>query len=260
MTAAASLIRSGRQRGFTYASVVILVMVIGLVGAASLRLGVTLQRAVAERALLDIGMEYSSALASYAAATPAGQPNYPNSFQELLKDPRFPQLRRHLRKVYVDPMTGTAEWGIVKANENGGILAIYSLSKATPIKIANFPQRFAAFEGKTSLADWKFSGEGVEALGGKGGAAGGQQSGQQPGQPAKPGAGSPAGQPPGFPPGGAGIGQAPGGKPGTPQEPPKPAEPEPEPEPPQEPQEPPQEPQAPPEPPREPPPEPQQKP
>ena len=40
MTAAASPIRSGRQHGFTYVSVVILVMIIGLVGAASLRLGV----------------------------------------------------------------------------------------------------------------------------------------------------------------------------------------------------------------------------
>ena len=133
MTAAASHIRSGRQHGFTYVSVVILVAIIGLVGATSLRLGTTMQRAAAEQALLDIGMEYSNALASYAAATPEGQPNYPKSFAELLKDPRFPHLRRHLRRVYVDPMTGKAEWGLVKANENGGILAIYSLSKATPI-------------------------------------------------------------------------------------------------------------------------------
>ncbi|MCE3264625.1 MAG: hypothetical protein K0R43_3704 [Pseudoduganella sp.] len=237
MTAAASPIPSGSQRGFTYVSVVILVMVIGLVGAASLRLGVTLQRAAAEQALLDIGMEYSNALASYAAATPDGQPNYPNSFQELLKDPRFPQLRRHLRRVYVDPMTGKAEWGIVKAHENGGILAIHSLSKAAPIKIANFPPRFLAFEGKASLSEWRFSGEGVQVAGGKGAEA---MAGQTPGQPAKPGTGVPPGTQPGLPPGSS--------KPGMPQEPPKPVEPEPEPEPeaPQEPQEPPQEPQEPP--------------
>lgn len=231
MTAAASPIPSGNQRGFTYVSVVILVMIIGLVGAASLRLGVTLQRAAAEQALLDIGIEYSNALASYAAATPDGQPNYPNSFQELLKDPRFPQLRRHLRRIYVDPMTGKAEWGIVKAHENGGILAIHSLSKAAPIKIANFPPRFLAFEDKASLSEWRFSGEGVQVPGGKGGEA---MTGQQPGQPAKPGTGVPPGTQPGLPP---------GSKPGMPQEPPKPVEPEPEPEPPQEPQEPPQEPQ-----------------
>ena len=42
----------------------------------------------AEQALLDIGIEYSNALASYAAATPQGQPNYPKSFAELLKDPK----------------------------------------------------------------------------------------------------------------------------------------------------------------------------
>ncbi len=248
MTAAASHIRSGRQHGFTYVSVVILVAIIGLVGATSLRLGTTMQRAAAEQALLDIGMEYSNALASYAAATPEGQPNYPKSFAELLKDPRFPQLRRHLRRVYVDPMTGKAEWGLVKANENGGILAIYSLSKATPIKIGNFPPRFVAFEGKTSLADWKFSGEGVQIAGAKG--ADGQQPGQQPGQPAKPGSGMQPGSPmtgvTGTEPGGL-NGTQPGSKPGTPQEPPQPVEP------PEPPQEPPPEPQEPQEPPAEPP-------
>ncbi len=245
MTAMASPIPSGRQQGFTYASVAILVAVIGLVGAMSLRLGTTMQRAAAERALLDIGTEYSNALASYAAATPAGQPNYPHSFAELLKDPRFPQLRRHLRRIYVDPMTGKAEWGLVKANENGGILAIYSLSKAAPIKIGNFPQRFAAFEGKASLSDWKFTGEGVEMAGAKGANA---PNGQQPGAGQKPGTGMPPGIIPGMQPG-TQPGMQPGSKPGNPQtpqapqEPPKPVEPQPEPEPPQEPQEPPQEPQ-----------------
>lgn len=242
MTATASLIRSGRQHGFTYVSVVILVTIVGLVGAASLRLGVTLQRAVAEQALLDIGIEYSNALASYAAATPQGQPNYPKSFAELLKDPRFPQLRRHLRRVYVDPMTGKAEWGIVKATENGGILGIYSLAKGTPIKIGNFPARFFAFEGRTSYAEWKFSGEGVQVPGAKGGD--GQQAGQQPGQPNKPGAGMPPGGMTGTPPGtqpGTQPGTPIGGKPGTPQDQSKPNEPQPAPEP-EPPQEPPQEP------------------
>jgi len=247
MTATASHIRSFKQQGFTYVSVVILVMIVGLIGAASLRLGVTLQRTFAEQALLDIGMEYSNALASYAAATPQGQPNYPKSFAELLKDPRFPQLRRHLRRVYVDPMTGKAEWGIVKATENGGILGIYSLSKAVPIKIGNFPARFAAFEGRTSYADWKFSGEGVQVPGTKGGD--GQQAGQQPGQPTKPGSGMPSSPMTGTQPG-----TPIGGKPGTPQqdqskpdEPPPAPEPEPPQEPSQEPQESPQEPPAQPE-------------
>ncbi|HEY5798925.1 MAG TPA: type II secretion system protein [Burkholderiaceae bacterium] len=242
MTAAASPIRNSEQRGFTYVSVVILVAIIGLVVTVSLRLGTTMQRVAAEQELLNIGIEYSNALASYAAATPSGQPNYPNSFAELLKDPRSPQLRRHLRRVYVDPMTGKAEWGIMKANENGGILAIYSLSKAAPIKIGNFPPRFVAFEGKASLGDWKFSGEGVQVPGSKGAE---QADGQQPNMPAKPGSGMLPGTTPGMTPGttpgtpiGSPISTPSSSKPGTPQEPPKPVEPEPEPEPPQESQEP----------------------
>ena len=185
MTAAASLIRTGKQRGFTYLSVVILVAIIGLVGAATLRLGVTMQRAAAEEELLRIGAEFSDALQSYAAATPAGQPTFPPSLNELLKDPRFPQVRRHLRRIYVDPMTGKPEWGLVRAGINkpgtpgavpgamptgapptssmsaqeGGIIGIYSLSSAEPIKIGNFPQRFVSFEGKAHVSDWKFTAE-----------------------------------------------------------------------------------------------------
>ncbi|WP_395406770.1 type II secretion system protein [Pseudoduganella sp. UC29_106] len=192
MTAAASLIRTGRQRGFTYLSVVILVAIIGLVGAATLRLGVTMQRAAAEEELLRIGAEFSDALQSYAAATPAGQPTFPPSLKELLKDPRFPQVRRHLRRIYVDPMTGKPEWGLVRAGINkpgtpgavpgatpgapgvpptsepptssmsageGGIIGIYSFSSAEPIKIGNFPQRFVRFEGKAHVSDWKFTAE-----------------------------------------------------------------------------------------------------
>jgi len=239
MTAAASLILNGKQRGFTYVSVVILVATIGLVAATSLRLGSTLQRAAAEQELLRIGMEFSNALASYAAATPEGQPNFPPSLKELLRDPRFPQTRRHLRRIYVDPLTGTQEWGLVQATDKGGILAVYSLAKGTPVKIGNFPVRFAAFEGKTNFADWKFSGEGVQVPGTKPGAE--PMPGEmKPGDPMQPGLPPKPGQPPApGQPMTSGQPQQPA-KPGTVQEPQKPDEPEPEP--PQEPQEPPEEP------------------
>jgi hypothetical protein len=76
--------------------------------------------------------------------------------KELLRDPRLPGVRRHLRKIYVDPMTGKAEWGIVYLGEKAGVLAVYSLSNAKPVKIGNFPQRFAGFEGKQKISEWRF--------------------------------------------------------------------------------------------------------
>ncbi|MBB3119641.1 type II secretion system protein [Pseudoduganella violacea] len=148
-------------RGFTYISVIILVAVIGLVSAATLRLGVVLQRSAAERELLIIGAEFSDALKSYAAATPQGQHPQPRTLNDLLRDPRYPQIRRHLRKIYIDPMTGKPEWGLLTVPNKIGIAGIYSLSEAKAIKVANFPARFAVFEGKTRISDWKFTADGL---------------------------------------------------------------------------------------------------
>jgi type II secretory pathway pseudopilin PulG len=52
----------------------ILVAIIGLVGAATLRVDALMQRAAAEQELLEMGATFSEALRSYADATPPGQP------------------------------------------------------------------------------------------------------------------------------------------------------------------------------------------
>jgi type II secretory pathway pseudopilin PulG len=147
-----------REGGFTYLGLIILVAVIGLVGAATLKIDALLRRAQAEKELLETGAAFSEALRTYAEATPKGQPTQPPSLQELLKDPRFPGVRRHLRKIFVDPMTGKAEWGIVWANpgDRRGVVAVYSLSQAKPLKVANFDARFSGFENRRHISDWKF--------------------------------------------------------------------------------------------------------
>jgi type II secretory pathway pseudopilin PulG len=148
--------RIPRQDGFTYLGLIVVVTVIGLVGAATLKVDALLRRAAAEEELLAVGAEFSAALSSYAAATPKGQPPVPPSLQDLLKDPRSPAVRRHLRKVFVDPVTGSTEWGIVWQGDHVGVLAVYSLSQAQPLKIGNFDARFAGFDNKQHLSDWKF--------------------------------------------------------------------------------------------------------
>jgi type II secretory pathway pseudopilin PulG len=244
----------GREKGFTYLGLIVTVAIVGLVGAATLKVDALLRRAAAEQELLEIGATFSEALRSYADATPRGQPQLPPpSLQDLLKDPRYPGVRRHLRKIFVDPMTGKAEWGIVYANNpngastgvgngtgsgsgsgagngvgsgarNGwgsgmgtggsGVLAVYSLSKARPLKLANFDARFQNLENKEHISDWKFAATG-QALSQPGQLLAGQAgTGQaQPGQaaPAQP-AGSLFAQPPGQ-------GAAQTGQPGQPAQP-----------------------------------------
>lgn len=148
-----------RQHGFTYLGLIVLVTIIGLAATAALQVGVIAQRRDAEQQLLQIGREYYEALVRYSNATPAGQSNLPPSVQDLLVDPRFPDLRHHLRKLYIDPMTGHHEWGqVLGVNASGsGIVGLYSLSEARPIKIDNFEPIFAAFKGKTSYRDWVFT-------------------------------------------------------------------------------------------------------
>lgn len=148
--------RAHRQRGFTYLGLIILVAILGLVGAAGLKMGSLLQRQAAEQELLDIGAQFSDALYSYAAATPPGQPQQPPTLSALLRDPRVPQLRRHLRKLYVDPITGRAEWGLLYQPGSNGIIGVHSLSPAAALKVGNFEARFAGFDGRARLSEWHF--------------------------------------------------------------------------------------------------------
>jgi type II secretory pathway pseudopilin PulG len=157
--------RLRREAGFTYLGLVIAVAIVGMAGAATLKVDALMRRAAAEQALLEAGAAFSAALKSYADATVNGQPAQPPSLQELLKDPRFPGVRRHLRKIFVDPITGKTEWGIVwrDPDSHSGVLAVYSPSRARPLKQANFDARFQNLENREHLSEWKFAalGQGV---------------------------------------------------------------------------------------------------
>ena len=142
--------------GFTYVGVLILVAIISLISTAALQVGAVLQRRAAEEALLEIGREFRHALASYAQASAPGQKRAPSTLQELVKDPRFPTARRHLRKLYADPLTGQHEWGMEMAADGSGVIGLYSLSNAAPIKIGNFDASNADFAGKKTYRHWVF--------------------------------------------------------------------------------------------------------
>jgi type II secretory pathway pseudopilin PulG len=148
------------ERGFTYIGLVTLITIIGLVGAMTLKADGLLRRAAAEEELLEIGGNFSAALRSYADVTRPGQPRLPRSINDLLRDPRFPEPRRHLRKIFVDPITGKAEWGLICATGDKGVIAIYSLSEARPLKLTKFGTSFSNFEYKGHISDWKFAAAG----------------------------------------------------------------------------------------------------
>ena len=145
-----------RTRGFAFLSLLILLAVIGIATSATVTLGVLVQRRTAEQALLDIGAEFQQALASYIGATPAGKPTYPNTLEDLLRDPRTAGLRRHLRKLYADPITGKTDWILLPAPGGQGFAGLHSLSTARPIKRANFDSMFVGFDNRKSYSEWQF--------------------------------------------------------------------------------------------------------
>lgn len=151
--------RAGRlpaaSGGFSYIGVLILVALMSVALAAAGEIWHTAQKREKEQELLFVGAQFRRALEQFYANTPGQGRRYPQSLEELLLDPRHPGIRRYLRKIYFDPMTGSAEWGIV-SGPNGEIFGVYSLSEAEPLKKGNFQLLDKGFEGKAKYSDWVF--------------------------------------------------------------------------------------------------------
>jgi type II secretory pathway pseudopilin PulG len=144
-----------RECGFTYLGLLFFIAIIG-VGLAGV--GLVWHTAVKrerEGELLFAGEQYRRAIKSYYDATP-GAKQYPRSLEDLLLDPRFPNVRRHLRRIYPDPMTGGKDWELVSAPD-GAILGVHSRSKAKPLKSAGFKPELAAFAQAETYAGWVFA-------------------------------------------------------------------------------------------------------
>ena len=143
------------QTGFTYLSLLFFLFVIALSSVIAVQTTSLLTRRSAEQELLALGREFSAAFRSYYQSTPAGQRRYPTTLQDLLKDPRLPGIRRHLRRLYPDPLTGKETWGIIAAPE-GGIMGVYSLATDVPIKIGNFDADQTEFAETATYSAWRF--------------------------------------------------------------------------------------------------------
>lgn len=146
---------SGKQLGFTYIGVLIAISLIGVgLALAGETWRITVKREK-EIELLAIGNQFRQAIASYYYASPGGAKQYPPSLVDLLKDPRYPGTRRHLRRIWDDPMTGKPEWGLV-AGPGNTIMGVYSLSGKTPLKQGGFSIRDTGFENSGSYQQWRF--------------------------------------------------------------------------------------------------------
>jgi type II secretory pathway pseudopilin PulG len=154
--------RSGSaQRGFTYLALLLAVAVVGIGLASAGELWSTAAQREREQELLFAGDQFRRAIRLYFRNSPnQSTPGaaYPKALKDLLEDTRRGDTKRHLRKLYADPLTGKPEWGLVtvKAPDGDRIMGVYSLSDATPFKTSGFRDENRTFEGVKQFSGWKF--------------------------------------------------------------------------------------------------------
>ncbi len=143
------------ERGFTYIALLIFIAVLATGLAAASEVWYLAVKREKEQELLFAGDQIRNAIAMYANHTPLHSQRYPARLEDLLQDPRYPMTRRYLRQIYLDPITNSTDWGLVKG-ASGEILGVYSKSEDQPVKQGNFEMVDRVFEGKAKYSEWVF--------------------------------------------------------------------------------------------------------
>jgi type II secretory pathway pseudopilin PulG len=138
--------------GYTYIGLLMLVAAIGVMLSVVSEVWQTAQKRDKEEELLFVGDQFRRAIAFHVASSGG----YPHSLDDLVRDTRLPEVRRYLRKVYHDPFSGKAEWGLVQP-DGKAITGVYSLHNGEPLKQTGFRLADQAFEGRKKYSEWVFS-------------------------------------------------------------------------------------------------------
>jgi type II secretory pathway pseudopilin PulG len=148
--------RPGSQAGFGFLTVLFLIILIGLALGQAGTLWSTQATRIKEADLLYVGEQYRSAIKAYYEAGSGAAQTYPRKLDDLLLDPRQPAIRRYLRKLYPDPLTGKPDWGLIADPVTQEIRGVYSRAPGAPLKTRGFPKKQAEFENARSYTDWRF--------------------------------------------------------------------------------------------------------
>ena len=144
------------DKGFSYPAALLMVVVISISLMTAQKQWSTIMKRERENQLLFRAGQIEKALGSYYNnSSSGGSTEYPKKLEYLLKDNRYSGVKRHLRKLYKDPMTMEGPWGLIYDGK-GGIKGVFSRSPEKPIKTSGFPDKYKLFENKQKYSDWKF--------------------------------------------------------------------------------------------------------
>ena len=149
------ILTAGKARNKGYAYLMLLVVAASMAITASSVGIIIYSRAVRmekENELIFRGLAYENALKSFYDAS-KGRKTYPSSLEYLLSDPRY-SGKKHIRKLYKDPVTGI-DW-VTYTAPDGGITGVASRSSMKPLKQKGFPEKIKQFEGAQHYSDWVF--------------------------------------------------------------------------------------------------------
>lgn len=146
------------QKGAALLIVLVMVVIIGLSAGIAGKSWKTIVQRAHEAELYWRGDQYRLAIQSYyeygsgTNRKVVGQ--YPVKLEDLLKDPRSLASRKHIRQLYLDPITG-GEWELIK-DKGGWITGVHSSSDLEPFQQDGFLPEYESFAGAASYAAWEF--------------------------------------------------------------------------------------------------------
>ena len=147
--------RPPRQSGLVMLALLLALLLSAVLMMQAAETWVTTLKREREAELLFVGAQYRLAIRRYYLGAPSGQPRrFPAQLEDLLEDTRYPVPVQHLRRLYADPITGTADWGLVRSGDR--IAGVYSQSQDKPLKQTGFEPANVAFEGRDAYKEWVF--------------------------------------------------------------------------------------------------------
>jgi type II secretory pathway pseudopilin PulG len=145
-----------RQHGAVLLAVLVFVLITTMGASSLVEMYQTQSRREKEEHLLFVGDQYRRAIVSYSGVVPpGGARSLPKNIDDLTNDQRFATPIQHLRRAYLDPMTGKLDWEFVQGPY--GILGVRSRSTQAPIKQKGFPKGYEHFEDRSSYGEWVFA-------------------------------------------------------------------------------------------------------
>ncbi len=144
-----------RQHGFTF---IALLAALAVFSAGSLAFSALWSESVRREREVDwlrAGDAYAKAIKSHFDSSPGTVKQYPITLDDLLQDLRFAGVRRHLRRVYPDPLAPGQAWVLIRGHD-GGIIGVHSSAPGRPRTQSNLPATAVVSGPIRSYSDVRF--------------------------------------------------------------------------------------------------------